>query len=150
VIRAGLPLLLLLACNKDGEFEYVQFNAKDDSLTIAVGAPEELPAVSSELHSSTGEVVVGTVEISPGGGPIGTTHDIVVIVDNENEDQVDRVTVRTDSPGRGEDEYKLTQDSADEGYYKMQLVSVGAEGEQRDDVLTIRLWQAKLVDTAGD
>jgi hypothetical protein len=32
----------------------------------------------------------------------------------------------------------------------MQLVSVGAEGEQRDDVLTIRLWQAKLVDTAGD
>lgn len=150
MIRVGLPLLLLLACNKDGEIKYVQFNAKDDNVTVSVGVPEELPAVTAELHSSTGEVIVGTVEVSPSGGPIGTTHDIVVIVDNENEDQVDRVTVRTDSPGRGEDEYKLTQDSADEGYYKMQLVSVGAEGEQREDVLTIRLWQARLVDTAGD
>ena len=145
----GLVLLGLVACNKDDEITYVQFNAKNDTFAIEVGVPEELPAVEGELHSSTGEVVVGTVEISPGGGPIGTTHSIVVKIDNENEDQVDRVTVRTDSPGRGEDEYKLTQDSADEGYYKTKLESVGAEGEERTDELTIRLWQAQATDS-GD
>jgi hypothetical protein len=56
---------------------------------------------------------------------------------------VDRVSIRTRSPGRGEDEYDLIQDSADEGYYKLTITSAGTADEQREDTLTVRLWQAE-------
>ena len=150
-MRFGLLLALcaLLACNKGDEISFAQFNATSDTVLVEVGAPEELPAVEGDLHSSTGEVVVGLVEVSPGGGPIGTVYDIVVVVDNENENDVDRVSVQARSPGRGADEYDLTQDSADEGYYKLRLVSVGEEGEQRSDELTVRLWSEKVTEESS-
>jgi hypothetical protein len=131
----------LIGCNSDDETEYSQFNDSEDSLVVDVGTEEELDPVETDLHSSTGQVVVGWAQVSPGGGPIGTEHEIVVIVDDDYEDLVDRVSVRTDSGDRGEDEYDLEPDSADEGYYVLGIVSVGEDGETRSDTLSIRLWQ---------
>lgn len=145
-MRLLLVVSGLVACNKDDEVEYTQFNADDDEVTIEVGVDEELDPVETALNSSTGEVEIGWAEVRPGGGPIGTEHEIVVIVDDDYEDIVDKVTVRTDSGDRGEDEYDLDQDSADEGYYKVTLVTVGEEGEMRDDTLTFRLWDAEEED----
>jgi hypothetical protein len=140
-------LLLLLACKEEEKIEYDRFNASADALGLEVGAPEVLDPVAVDLHSSTGEIVVGYAEVDPGGGPIGTEHDMVVVVYDDYQDDVDRVSVRIESPDRGEDEYDLIQDSADEGYYKIRLESQGAEGEQRTDTLTFRLWSATVVAT---
>ncbi len=142
-----LAVLALVACKQDDEVRYVQFNAPDDQVTVEVGVDEELDPVGTDLHSSTGEVVVGSAQVSPGGGPVGTEHEVLVIVDDDWQDVVDRASVRVDSGDRGVDEYDLEQDSADEGYYKLSLVSVGDEGEVRSDVFTFRLWEAS--DTGG-
>jgi hypothetical protein len=136
-------VLLLVAasgCNKDSAPTYTQFNEDDENLTIDVGAAKKEPAKSIELYSSTGEVTVGIATVDPGGGPIGTEHVIVVEVENAYENIVDRVSVRTNSAERGEDEYDMDPDSADEGFYKLTLVSVGKPGEVRTDTFTIRLW----------
>ena len=136
-------LLVLVAasgCKKDDEPTYTQFNLENESLEIQVGAAKTEPARTIVLHSSTGEVTVGTAEVDPGGGPIGTEHVIVVIVEDAYENVVDRVSVRTDSAERGADEYDLDPDSADEGFYKITLVSVGEPDEVRTDTFTIRLW----------
>lgn len=139
----GLLLaLLLMACKGDDEVEYTQFNVDDDEVVIRVGADEVLDPVSTVIRSTTGEVEIGSAVVSPGGGPIGTDHEVVIIVFDDYQDQVDRVSVRTLSPGRGEDEYDLIQDSADEGYYKLTITSAGEPDEKRDDTLTFRLWQA--------
>lgn len=135
-----LAALTLLACKKDEEPVYTQFNGTDDSLTIQVGSADLLPEVSAELSSSTGEVVVGLVSVDPGGGPIGTEHGMVVVIDDLYEHIVDRVSVRLDSGDRGEDEFELQQDSADEGVWKLTLVSVGEEDEVREDTLTVNCW----------
>ena len=136
-----LALVPLWACDKDDEVTYTQFNDTDDVLTIQVGAPSVLDAVTTELHSTTGSVVVGTATVDPGGGPVGTEHRLTVVVDDAYEDQVVRVTVRTDSGSRGEDEYELVGDSADEGLWQITLVSAGAADEVREDAFTIRLWE---------
>ena len=46
-----------------------------------------------------------------------------------------------DSGDRGTEEYEMNPDSADEGLYKLTLVSVGAEDELRNDVIRIKLWE---------
>lgn len=138
----ALPLLALLACEQDEETTYVQFNADDESLTVDIGAELGL-AQTIELHSTTGEVVIGEATVDPDAGPVGTEHEIVVQIYDAYEHMVDRVSVRTDSGERGEDEYDLQPDSADEGYYELTLVSVGAEDEQRTDTLTIRVWDVQ-------
>jgi hypothetical protein len=150
-MRSSVLVVVLAAvgCKKDEEVTYSQFNAQDESLPIEVGAAKALPAVTIQLHSTTGEVTVGTAEVDPSGGPIGTEHEIVVIVEDAYENIVDRVTVRTDSPDRGEDEYVLDADSADEGYYKTTLVSVGDPGEVRTDTLTFRLLDEKGDEDSG-
>lgn len=139
-----LPLLLGATCSKDDEETYEQFNADNDALTISVGAADLGEAVTIDLHSTTGSVLIGTATVDPSAGPIGTEHVITVEIFDAYQDMVDQVTVRTDSGDRGEDEYELIGDSADEGYYKRTLVSVGAEDEIRTDTLTIRVWD--LVD----
>jgi hypothetical protein len=136
-----VSLLSFLGCKDEEEIFYTQFNAKDDVISIEVGAVEELPPTTIDLHSSTGQVIVGSATVTPGGGPIGTTHVLTVEVLDDWEDQVPRVTVRTDSGNRGEDEYELTTDSADEGLHQIKLVSFGDEGESRTDIFTIRLWE---------
>ena len=136
-------LLVLVAaggCKKDDEATYTQFNAENENLEIQVGIKEISKAAEITLYSSTALVTVGTAKVDPGGGPIGTEHVIVVIVEDAYENVVDRVSVRTDSAERGEDEYDMDPDSADEGFYKLTLVSVGEPDEVRTDTFTIRLW----------
>jgi hypothetical protein len=135
-----LVLVAASGCKKDDEPTYTQFNEENETIEVEVGVAKKEPARSIVLYSSTGEVTVGSAEVDPGSGPIGTEHEIVVIVENAYENVVDRVSVRTSSPERGEDEYDLDPDSADEGFYKMTLVSVGEPDEVRTDTFTIRLW----------
>jgi len=142
--RFATPVLSLMAalgaCAGDQEAEWRQWNASDDQLTVAVGIDAVTDPVEVPLRSSTGEVEVGFARVDPGGGPVGTPHDVVVIVDDEYADVVDRASVRTDSGERGEDEYDLERDSAEEGVYKLTIVSDGSEGESREDIFTFRLW----------
>ena len=137
----ALILSLVVACgDKDESADYVQVNATDDVITVDVGATDVLEARTVELRSNTGAVVIGEGEVSPGGGPIGTVHTLSVRIDAEYAELIDRATVRISSGDRGEDEYTLTQDFADEGLYVYELKSVGALGEEREDVFTLRLW----------
>ena len=140
------PLLLALSCGDDDEETYVLFNNSDDAMVIYIGS-EVMEANTIDLTSSTGENVVGTATVDPQGGPCGTEHTIIVIVSEEYEDQVDRVTVVTDSGDRGTDEYDLEQDSADEGYYKLSLKTTGEPGETREDTLNFKLYE--LVEDSG-
>ena len=135
-----IPLLAALSCGDEDEGTYVLFNHEGDSMEIHIGA-ELMGAHTIELKSSTGDNVVGTATVDPQGAPCGTEHTMVVIVADEYENLVDRVTVVTDSPDRGIDEYSMVQDSADEGYYKLSLQSTGAEDEERIDTLTFRLYE---------
>lgn len=140
--------VLLFGCDPDEEVTYEQFNAPDDALSVEVGAASELDESSIELHSSTGAVVVGTATVDPGGGPSGTVHTVTVEVYDDYQHIVDRASVRTDSGDRGVDEYDMTGDSADEGYYVLELTSVAGDGETRTDTLTIRLWDVEGDDDA--
>ena len=137
---AGASFLCAFACNKDEGIQYDQYNATDDTMALQVGTPDLLDSVEIPLMSSTGQVEVGLARVDPGGGPIGTNHDFIIEVYDEFQDVVDRASVRLQSPGRGQDEYDLEQDSADEGVYLVTLESEGSEGEQREDLLTFRLW----------
>ena len=128
----------------------MQFNATDNTLTVEVGLDEVLGPVNIDLTSSTGQVTVGTATITPGGGPVGTEHAIEVEVNNAYEDAVGRVSARLDAGARGEDEYDLDVDSADEGFWTLTLVSVGDPGETRSDTVNIRLWQDENTDFADD
>ncbi len=148
MVRAALPLLitaLLVGCNRDEEIEYEQFNANDDTIEIEVGVDELLDFRRADLRSSTDSVDIGWVEVDPGGGPIGTNHVVSVEVFDAWAGEGDRVSVRTTPPDDdreiAEDEYDLVQDSADEGYYKITLESVGDPGEVRTDTFTIRVWR---------
>ncbi len=140
MIAGVLLALSLLGCSGDEAVTWSQFNGTDDSLTIDVGVADVEPAVSVDLSSTTGEVVVGTATVDPGGGPLGTEHDVVVEVFDDYQDIVDRVSVRLTSDQRGDDEFELDQDSADEGVWKTTIVSVGSEDEVRQDTLTVRCW----------
>ena len=138
----------LLACDEDATTEWQQYNADNDAITVVVGTAELLPMVSTTLDSSTGEVPVGTASVDPGGGPIGTVHVVKVEVLDEYADDIDRVSVRTSSAERDEDEYDLDADSTGEGIYKVEIISVGETGESRDDTFTFRLWSE--VEDTGD
>ena len=124
-MRGSAAFVLLgmsfVACNKDEGIQYDQYNATNDTLTLQVGTETVLDPVEISLMSSTGQVEVGLARVDPGGGPIGTNHDFVIEVYDEFQDVVDRASVRLKSPGRGEDEYDLEQDSADEGVYLVTL-----------------------------
>lgn len=148
----ALALTLLFACVEDEEATYTQYNGDDQSVTVDVGVETryvlaedgvtEVPEVASVvLTSSTGTVELGTGTVSPSAGPIGTFHTVVVEVVPDYADDIDRVTVRTDSGERGEDEYELDRDSTGEGYWVFELESEGEDGEQRTDTLTFLLYE---------
>jgi hypothetical protein len=139
---------MLLSC-AETEVDWLQYNAESDSLEVQVGAVEVQEDGSVALYSSTGLVEIGIGTISPGGGPIGTEHSILVTVSDDYANDVDRVSIRTDSEARDEDEYDLESDSAGEGLYATTLVSVGDDGEVRTDTLTFRLWYDANQDTGG-
>lgn len=158
--------LLVAGCNKD-EIVWVQFNEDGQSLQIEVGPPitpcalEQTPtaiatidpACQIELKSNLGLTPVGTATIDPLAGPVGTEHQVSVIVFDEFESLVGRATVVVETEAvsdldddgepdsRGEGEFDLERDSADVGAYALMLQSLGAEGEERTDTFTIRLYE---------
>lgn len=147
-------LFLISGCGGEEETEYGLFNCEEDETVVYVGIDEvwtgdacggvdsiPLRSSSCELPDDLDGNEVGQLDISPCGGPIGTEHQIVVRLNPIYKEEVDRASVEIDSPGRGVEEYDMDPDSADEGLYKLTLVSVGSEGELRNDVVRIKLWE---------
>lgn len=137
-----LPCVLfaLSGCTSDTEVSWTQYNASDNAVTIEVGAPELADPVSVVLTSNTGAVELGTGSVDPGGGPVGTLHTITVQVADDYASDIGRASVRLDSGDRGVDEFDLEADATGEGYWVIELTSVGSADELRTDSLTFRLW----------
>jgi hypothetical protein len=143
LIRALLGLMLLSSCKKDDEVTYVQFNQTGDIVEVLVTDGDALgDVVDVVLQSSTGTVDVGTASVDPGSGPVGTDHELMVVVDDQWQDVVTHVTVLAEAGDRGTEEYTLRQDSADHGVWVLTLTSLGAESESRTDSFTLQLWQS--------
>ena len=144
----GLFVLTLLGCKKEEEIVYDLFNCDEDETLIQVGADEVLSGADCdgsdviELRSSSclEDNLVGTATIDPCAGPIGTEHLVKVEMFSTSAHKVDRATVRLSSPGRGDDEYRMTPDSDKEGLYTISLESVGTANEVRTDTVQIKLW----------
>lgn len=142
---------MLGACEKKVETSFEQYNAEDNTVDIEVGAASELPSVETVLTSNTGTIEIGVGSVDPGGGPVGTEHTVRVQVYPDYKDDIDRVTVRTDSgEGRGEDEYDLDKDSTGEGYWVLDLVSCCEGDTERTDTLTFRLYEEVAVEDDGE
>lgn len=152
-------LLLVLgltgACKKD-DITWVQANKdRDQTLVVRVAddCGDDAGPATLRLQSSLGITDVGQAEVDPGCGPVGTSHLVSVILNEGFEAIVGRVTVEVqtdavadldgdgDRDNRGEGEYELQQDSFDPGAWAITLQSLGADGEQREDRFTFRLWQ---------
>lgn len=144
-LRAILQLSLVVGplalggCDLTNDAGWVRFNA--DGQTVALSVGPDAPSEDGELTllSTTESVEVGSLTVSPGGGPVGTEHAIVVVVEDDFEDQVDRVTLVTRGD-RGSQTHLLVQDSADPGLWQIDIVSLGADDEVREDELLLRLW----------
>lgn len=141
-------VLGLLGCEEETATSWEQYNADGDVVSVSVGSADVLEAVTTVLHSSSGELEIGTASVDPGGGPIGTEHTVLVTVTADYAADVGRVSVRTDSGDRGEDEFDLDADSTGTGIFKQSMISVGDEGESREDTLTFRLWTEAEGDSA--
>lgn len=137
-----MSLFVLSACPATGEITWVQFNGSDDTLEVNVTASTDLGDVRViNLTSTTGANEVGTAQVDPGSGPVGTDHELLVTVDDAYQEVVGRVTVVADAGDRGNAEHELIQDSADHGYWVLSLTSLGAEAEERVDTFTVVLWR---------
>lgn len=135
-------LLMGLNCDKGPDTEWVQFNGTDDHAELAVTAATEVgETMVVDLTSTTGNTVIGSLTIDPGSGPVGTSHSLTVEVFDDWEDTVTRVTMSLDSGVRGAAEFDMEQDSADPGYWVLDLTSYGVQDEERTDAITIRLWE---------
>lgn len=142
--------LCVLGCTTETETSWTQYNAADNTVSIEVGAAEVTDPVSVTLMSNTGSVELGTGTVDPGGGPIGTVHHVTVQVSEDYASDIGRASVRLDAGERGEDEYDMDADATGEGYWVVDLTSVGDEGETRTDTLTFRLWtEDTSTDTSG-
>ena len=137
----GVVFSGFIGCKTDEEIVWVQYNSDVDEVEIEVGSAAALDLVQTPLTSNTGSLEVGIATVTPGGGLVGTMHDVRVEIGLDYAKDVDRVSVRTESGERGTDEYDLVQDSAGDGFWLIQIQSVGEEGEQRTDTLRLRLWQ---------
>ena len=129
---------ILFAC-PEKESEPVQFNAPDESLVIHVGIDHLEEDVSRSLYSNTGIVEVAQALITPGGGPIGTLHQIQVQIEEDYAETVQEVYIDIDSHSRGISSHLLSTDSAQPSLHVISLESVGDEGEIREDIFTFRL-----------
>jgi len=157
-LRALLPALLLLsACDEGEELVWAQFNAPGDVMQVEVGTPEEGEPTVIDIHSSTGRYVIGQATLTPGSGPIGTRHELLVQVgtqfDPALEDGIDadepliervrRVSARIDSGDLGTQSWDLTRDTAMRGTWVLEIVSMGdPDAGPRTDELTVFLWEA--------
>jgi hypothetical protein len=139
-MRILAALLLLGACKKDDEVVLVQFNG-DDMLVVCVGEdPDCAPVGEIDLTSTNGSTLIGTASVDPASGPVGTLHTISVDVDDTWEEDV--IQVSADFIGnRGEQAWDLQRDSADHGTWEIEVESLGAEEEAREDQIFLRLYQ---------
>ena len=145
-LLAPLWVCLAAGCETGPGTEFFLFNSEEDRLEIEVTAGDELgEPLSIDLNSTTGAVVVGSATATPGSGPVGTEHALRVEVLEAWEDQVTRVAVSADSGSRGTELFELRQDSADYGLWVLDLRSSGEEGEARQDIWTIQLFQEQVV-----
>jgi len=149
LIRLFGICLLGLGCGEETEENYTQFNATTDTLTVSIAPDADDTTTQIELRSSTGQVVVGTAVLTPGGGPVGTEHQLVVEVADTWQGQVEEVVISLDSGERGIDEFLLKRDSADPGYHQIDLISVGEEDEVREDIITVQLFANDSQPTEG-
>ena len=135
-------------CDKNAE-EWSRFNAATDVLEIQVGAEVGDP-VTIDLYSTTGSNVVGQATVTPGSGPVGTDHEVTVLVADEYEDVIERVSVQSDAGDRGVEVHELVQDSAEHGLWWRILTSMGEEGETRTDTFEIQLWEPVAESTESE
>lgn len=149
LIRLFGICLFGLGCGEESDSDLDQFNATTDAFNVSIAPDADLTPQDIELRSSTGQVVVGTALITPGGGPVGTEHQIVVEVADTWQGQVEEVIVSVDSGDRGIEEFTLKRDSADPGYHQIDIISVGEEGEVREDTFTVKLF-ANETQSTGD
>ena len=149
LIRLFGICLFGLGCGEESDSDLDQFNATTDAFNVSIAPDADLTPQEIELRSSTGQVIVGTALITPGGGPVGTEHQIVVEVADTWQGQVEEVIVSVDSGDRGIEEFTLKRDSADPGYHQIDIVSVGEEGEVREDTFTVKLF-ANETQSTGD
>jgi hypothetical protein len=155
VIRIVVPLLSLgiFDCATVG-VDLVRFNSEDDEIRVEVTASLDVgDAVTGDLLSTTGAVVVGEVTVEPGSGPVGTLHVVTIDIDDEYEDIVVRTSLSIDAGVRGLDDFDLTRDSADSGLWRLELESSGVDDETRTDVFTVELFEVDdgiIVDSDTD
>ena len=142
----GWILLSLFGCEETTE-DPNQFNAHEESLEVLVGIPSLQEDVSRTLFSSTGLIEVAGAIISPGGGPIGTTHQIQVQILEEYMEEVQEVRIDINSGERGTQQYTLTPDSAQPTLFVLELESVGDQNEQRTDTFEFSLWDIPIPET---
>ena len=135
----GWILLSLCGCEEAAE-DPNQFNAQDESLEIIVGISDIQEDVSRTLYSTTGLVEIATASITPGGGPVGTLHQIQVQIFEEYVEEVKEARIDIDCGERGTQQYTLTPDSAQPSLFVLDLESMGGEEEERTDAFTFSLW----------
>src|SRR5688572_27344966 len=95
---AAAALVVLAAC-KDDDVDWIEFNKTGQTIVVEVlpeGSPEGEP-ITLELKSNLDLTVVGDATVDPGSGPVGTLHQVAVILDDEYEALVGRVTVDVQS-----------------------------------------------------
>ena len=149
LIRLFGICLFGLGCGEESDSDLDQFNATTDAFSVSIAPDADLTPQEIELHSSTGQVIVGMAVITPGGGPVGTEHQLVVEVADTWQGQVEKVVVTVDSGDRGVEEFTLKRDSADPGYHQIDIISVGEDEEVREDTFTVKLF-ANDIQTTGD
>lgn len=135
----GWILLSFCGCEETAE-DPNQFNAQDESLEVIVGITDIQEETSRTLYSTTGLVEVATASISPGGGPVGTVHQIQVQIFEEYMEDVQEVRIDVDSGERGTQQYTLIPDSAQPNLFVLDLESMGGEEEEREDIFLFSLW----------
>jgi hypothetical protein len=140
--RAGIWLVALVlgGCDPDADTVWRQFNRADDTVSIEVMPGEPSGVASVDLRSNLDVLTIGTVTVTPAIGPVGTTHRLVIEVDEEFGERLGRASVESDGE-RGVESYDLEQDTARPGIFALDLTSLGAEDESRTDVWRIELWE---------
>ena len=89
---AAVWLASMASCLDKNAVYWAPYNGDDDVIAVDVGVAEEDDR-TSDLHSNTGLTSVGDATISPGAGPVGTEHTVMVLLDEEFSDDVGRVSV---------------------------------------------------------
>ena len=136
-----VTLPLLGGCDEVDEANWIVFNSSSDSVNVTVGAKKIGSAVEVDVHSTSGSVVVGGFSVDPGSAPFGVEHLVAVNVGDAWAEIVGRVTVTVDAGDLGSEEYTLRQDSANHGYWWVEVVSVDDGSVSREDKFTAMLWQ---------